>query len=131
MLGEEGAVMTTLDAVAKKKQVEQSAEQQAAVELVRLAQEQGLSLTAPDGLLKQLTKTVLETALNEEMTEHLGHEKNGRPDPHRAGWLRRRARRRARAGSDPASPPARLGPGAYRAARFRRWADVARRAARR
>ena len=39
--------MTTLDDVAKKKQAEQSAEQQAAVELVRLAQEQGLSLTGP------------------------------------------------------------------------------------
>jgi hypothetical protein len=37
----------------------QSTEQQAAVELVRLAQEQGLSLTGPDGLLKQLTKPVL------------------------------------------------------------------------
>jgi transposase-like protein len=79
MLGGEGAVMTTLDAVTKKKQVEQSAEQQAAVELVRLAQEQGLSLTGPDGLLKQLTKTVLETALNEEMTEHLGYEKHDPP----------------------------------------------------
>lgn len=50
MLGEKGAVMTTLEDVAKKK-AEQSAEQQAAVELVRLAQEQGLSLTGPDGLL--------------------------------------------------------------------------------
>ncbi|MEV8510332.1 hypothetical protein AB0368_36640 [Actinoplanes sp. NPDC051475] len=37
-----------------------------------MAKEQGLSLTSPDGLLKQFTKTVLETALNEEMTEHLG-----------------------------------------------------------
>src|SRR3954471_23908877 len=76
MLGEEGAVMTTLDGVTKKKPAEQSAEQRAAAELVRLAQEQGLSLTGPDGLLKQLTKTVLETALNEEMTEHLGYEKH-------------------------------------------------------
>ncbi len=58
--------MTTLDDVAKKKQADASAEAQAAAELVRLAQEQGLSLTGPDGLLKQLTKTVLETALNEE-----------------------------------------------------------------
>src|ERR1700674_1826879 len=82
MLGEEGAVMTTLDGVTKKKAAEQSAEQQAAVELVRLAQERGLSLTGPDGLLKQLTKTVLETALNEEMTEHLGYEKH---DPAGAG----------------------------------------------
>ena len=66
----------------RRRQAEQSAEQQAAVELVRLAQEQGLSLTGPDGLLKQLTKTVLETALNEEMTEHLGYEKH---DPAGAG----------------------------------------------
>src|SRR6188472_2313215 len=73
--------MTTLNGVTKKKS-EQSAEQQAAVELVRLAQEQGLSLTGPDGLLKQLTKAVLETALNEEMTEHLGYEKH---DPAGAG----------------------------------------------
>ena len=70
--------MTTLDDVTKKK-AEQSAEQKAAVELVRLAQEQGLSLTGPEGLLKQLTKTVLETALNEEMTEHLGYEKHDPP----------------------------------------------------
>lgn len=40
------------------------------------AREQGLSLTGPDGLLKQLTKTVLETALNQELTEHLGHERH-------------------------------------------------------
>ena len=40
-----------------------------------------MSLTGPDGLLKQLTKTVLETALNQEMTEHLGHEKHGQPVP--------------------------------------------------
>jgi hypothetical protein len=44
---------TTLDGVANKKQAEQSAEARAAVELVRLAKEQGLSLTGPDGLLKQ------------------------------------------------------------------------------
>ena len=52
---------------------------------MRLAQEQGLSLTGPDGLLKQLTKTVLETALNEEMTEHLGYEKH---DPAGVGNIR-------------------------------------------
>ena len=50
-----------------KKRAEPSAEAAAAAELVRLAKEQGLSLTGPDGLLKQFTKTVLETALNEEM----------------------------------------------------------------
>jgi hypothetical protein len=47
MLGEEGAVMTTLDGVTKKKPAEQSAEAQAAAELLRLAQEQRLSLTVP------------------------------------------------------------------------------------
>ncbi|MEH6822232.1 MAG: IS256 family transposase, partial [Dietzia psychralcaliphila] len=57
-----------------KKRAEPSAEASAAAELVRLAKEQGLSLTGPDGLLKQFTKTVLETALNEEMAEHLGHD---------------------------------------------------------
>src|ERR1700728_3867256 len=72
----DGMMTATLDDMAKKKQVEQSAEQQAAVELVRMAREQGLSLTGPDGLLKQLTKTVIETALSEEMTEHLGYEKH-------------------------------------------------------
>jgi putative transposase len=72
----------TLDGVTKRKPAEQSAEQQAAAELVRMAKEQGLSLTGPDGLLKQLTKAVLETALNEEMTEHLGYEKH---DPAGAG----------------------------------------------
>ena len=60
----------TIDDVAKKKPTEVTAEQQAAIELVRLAKEQGLSLTGPDGLLKQLTKSVIETALSEEMTEH-------------------------------------------------------------
>src|SRR3954452_6052852 len=64
------------DVTARKKRPEPSAEAAAAAELVRLAREQGLSLTGPDGLLKQLTKTVLETALNEEMTGHLGYEKH-------------------------------------------------------
>ena len=44
---------------------------------MRRAREQGLSLTGPDRLLKQLTKAVLETALDQEMTEHLGHDHVG------------------------------------------------------
>jgi putative transposase len=70
----------TLDGVAARKRKdkpEPTAEQKLAEELVARAREQGVSLTGPDGLLKQLTKTVLETALNQEMTEHLGHDKNG------------------------------------------------------
>ncbi|WTL57040.1 IS256 family transposase [Nocardia sp. NBC_01499] len=73
-------MMTTLDVVASKKKArESSPEAVAAAELVRMAKEQGLSLTGPDGLLKQFTKAVLETALNEEMTEHLGYDKNSAP----------------------------------------------------
>ena len=33
-------------------------------------------MTGPDGLLKALTKTVLEAALEEELTEHLGYDKH-------------------------------------------------------
>jgi len=47
--------MTEILEPVTKKKPEASAEQQAAVELVRRAREQGLSLTGPDGLLKQLT----------------------------------------------------------------------------
>lgn len=76
-IGGKGAVMdTALNDMTAKKKPETSAEEIPATELVRLAKEQGLSLAGPDGLLKQFTKSVVETALNEEMTEHLGHEKN-------------------------------------------------------
>jgi transposase-like protein len=66
----------TLPDVTPRKKPVSSPELDAAKELVRLAKEQGLALTGPDGLLKALTKTVLETALNEELTEHLGYDKH-------------------------------------------------------
>ena len=44
--------------------------------LVRRAKDQGLALTGPGGLLKSLTQTVLETALEEELSEHLGYDKH-------------------------------------------------------
>ncbi|SRR6266571_7142780 len=53
-----------------------SPEQAAAAAMVAEARQRGLELTGPGGLLKLFTKNVLETALNEEITEHLGHEKN-------------------------------------------------------
>jgi putative transposase len=59
-----------------------SPEQAAAAAMVAQAKARGLALTGPAGLLKLFTKNVLETALNEEMAEHLGHEKN-RPEPGR------------------------------------------------
>src|SRR5215211_6195552 len=48
----------------------------AAKELVRQARAQGVALTGPGGLLKALTQTVIETALEEEMAEHLGYDKH-------------------------------------------------------
>jgi len=59
-----------------------SAEQAAAAAMVAEARQRGLELTGPNGLLKLFTKNVLEVALNEEMTEHLGHEKH-RAEPGR------------------------------------------------
>jgi putative transposase len=53
-----------------------SPEQAAAAAMVADAKARGLELTGPNGLLKLFTKNVLETALTEEMTEHLGHEKH-------------------------------------------------------
>ena len=53
-----------------------SPEQAAAAAMVAEAKARGLELTGPNGLLKLFTKNVLETALNEELTEHLGHERN-------------------------------------------------------
>jgi transposase-like protein len=77
----------TFDAVSarrsdKKQGQKVSPEQAAAAAMVAAAREEGLALTGPDGLLKLFTKNVLEAALNEEMTEHLGHEKN-QADPDR------------------------------------------------
>ena len=54
-----------------------SAEELAAArELVRQARAEGVALTGPGGLLKALTKTVIETALDEEMAEHLGYDRH-------------------------------------------------------
>jgi putative transposase len=49
-----------------------------AEQLVAAAKAQGLALTGPGGLLTGLTKQVLETALEVEMTEHLGHDRGER-----------------------------------------------------
>ncbi len=51
-------------------------EHQIAEQLLAQAKERGVSLVGPGGLLGGLTKTVLETALEAEMTEHLGYEKH-------------------------------------------------------
>ncbi len=79
-----------------------AAELDAARELVRLARQRGVALTGPDGLLKAVTKTVIETALDEEMSEHLGYDRH---DP--AGRNRGNSRNGTRAKtvlSDAAGP---------------------------
>ncbi len=48
--------------------------EQLAVQLMDRACEQGVSLVGPGGLLAGLTKTVLESALAAELTEHVGYE---------------------------------------------------------
>ena len=50
-----------------------------AEQLLAAAKAQGVALTGPGGLLTGLTRQVLQTALEAEMTEHLGHEHGGTP----------------------------------------------------
>jgi putative transposase len=44
--------------------------------LLAKAEAEGVDLLGPDGLLSQVTKAVLERALGEELTEHLGYDKH-------------------------------------------------------
>jgi transposase-like protein len=53
-------------------------EQKLIDQLVEQARSKGLQLTGEGGLLQQLTKTVLESALEGEITDHLGY---GKHDP--------------------------------------------------
>jgi hypothetical protein len=55
-------------------------------QLVAAARQQGVELTGPGGLLTSLTKQVLETALEVELTEHLGHERNERSGSGKCEW---------------------------------------------
>ena len=50
--------------------------EQLARQLVERARSQGLDLTGPDGLLRRVTKLVLEGALEGELTDHLGYNKH-------------------------------------------------------
>ena len=64
-------MLETLEAVATELDQRQLAEQ-----LLAQAKEQGVELVGPIGLLNQLTKNVLESALDAEMAEHLGYDKH-------------------------------------------------------
>jgi transposase-like protein len=58
--------------------------QELASELVARADAEGVSLVGPGGLLAGLTKTVLESALEAELSEHLGYEPHD-PAGHNSG----------------------------------------------
>src|SRR6266576_4139328 len=82
----EGHAMTGTSMVPRKRDGDRPARrplvgEEVADQLLGKAQEQGAELLGPDGLLSQVTKAVLERALAEEMTGHLGYDKH---DP--AGW---------------------------------------------
>ena len=64
---------TLNDMAANEEKLDQ---RQLAQQLLAQAKDQGVELVGPDGLLNQLTKRVLETALEEEMAEHLGYDKH-------------------------------------------------------
>jgi putative transposase len=51
-------------------------DEELAGQLLGRAQAEGAELLGPDGLLSQVTKAVLERALAEEMTGHLGYDKH-------------------------------------------------------
>ena len=64
----------TLEPVAAAK--EEVDQEQLAQQLLAQAKEHGVELVGPSGLLSQLTKRVLETALEAEMSDHLGYDKH-------------------------------------------------------
>ena len=49
-----------------------------AEQLVAQARADGVNLTGPGGVLTGLVRRVLETGLEAELTDHLGHEHRGR-----------------------------------------------------
>ena len=72
--------VSSLEKKAAKKTTWPDEAQRAAVrELVKAARARGEDLTGPEGLLKTITATVLESALEEGMTEHLGYDKHHPP----------------------------------------------------
>lgn len=58
-------------------------------ELVGRAQAGGLQLTGEGGLLQQLTKRLLQSALEGEITDHLGHDKHAPAGKGQARWTMR------------------------------------------
>src|SRR5881227_3566626 len=69
----------TVDAAAvpkKNKPADEGVDAELVARLVEQARTAGLQLTGEGGLLQQLTKRVIEAALDGEITDHLGYEKH-------------------------------------------------------
>ena len=79
MAGRKGQVVTDMIDLTSSEELaggpsgERPSLEQLAVQLMDRARDEGVSLVGPGGLLAGLTKTVLESALDGELTEHLGY----------------------------------------------------------
>ena len=71
-----GAAVDTVEVGRPRREPEgpQFLDSEQAEALIEQAREQGVELLGEDGLLRQMTKAVLERALAEELTDHLGYE---------------------------------------------------------
>jgi putative transposase len=69
-------VTTPSELAVEERAAELSVDGALAQELVERARSEGVELVGPGGLLTGLTKTVLETALEAELDEHLGYPKH-------------------------------------------------------
>ena len=58
-------------------------------------------LTGPDGMLKQLTKALVERAMNAELTEHLGYEPGAEPPQHQDNRRNGRSKKTLRSDQGP------------------------------
>ena len=67
---------TPVEPSAEAESAERTVDESLAQELVERARSEGVELVGPAGLLTGLTKTVLETALEAELDEHLGYPKH-------------------------------------------------------
>jgi len=75
MARRKGQVVTdTIDRTSSEFEQGQPSLEQLAVQLMDRAKDEGVSLVGPGGLLAGLTKTLLESALDGELSEHLGYD---------------------------------------------------------
>src|SRR4249920_198804 len=69
-------VMTPGESLVAEESETRMVDEALAQELVERARSEGVELIGPGGLLTGLTKTVLETALEAEISDHLGYDKH-------------------------------------------------------